>query len=839
MILLASKSYLAYSKSDFKNLTTILRQTDDDYVKPPTNPITYNPEREIITLTAFSESKVNQAMADLRLLFENFSTHWEKYLVTSQPSTARKLVLDSSSTRRSINSGTVGVFPLKPKEDRRLVQIWFKSILPALRDFLHPRLGGRYSVCLVRRGQSDLTAKPYIQIESPCVPGQKGQTVIKDWVNKIWEKAGHEPISMRFIEGSVKRLSGVDGAVEDDDGKSKYSQLLDLHYNLPYSKPGMGASVGLLCSDKCSATLGGYILIGGEKYMLTAEHLVANSRELADPDDDCDTLTSPSREDLKKIENNLDQVERDIVSEINSLVPRLHGDRDVPENEYDSPPPELRDAMSKKDDVKCLLDQVTMLPNKYAVGTVKKLSLEVKNASISRSLARDLGLGNENLMVNHQMDWALIKTNGRTGDNRHKYRSNQDAIDHGLYVDKDHHANQPGDIVYETCGAESGYTVYYVGQRSKHRSGKVTLPTFDGSSGTLAWGILGLDDREIPEEEVAGDSGAWVIRKEGNKLMGQVHSYSQGQVLFTPIDVIFADLETMCKSEVSLPPCPPGLAQIPSPIPARPLCSVWRPSPARAYQFLKPSSVASITSPETSSIEFSLPEARPLQSSSGTTTPSSTDTSHSQRSFSPLGDSPASLRSLCPLPHSLATKPEYPRLPQSLGNADLTNRQVYVKKLPSKPFPTIIRESAMSETTDISLDEQGEDQPIELKPYTIQFKFRSSPGTTTSTRTSTWPVIIRWSQATKARRGFGSSQFRTSRKYTVPYSAGAVVDRFARFARRVGTCPPVKTSIRVPKTNGALQRTLLTSRHCRALLNTKLVPCRCSKMSVSGATPQS
>lgn len=805
MILLASKSHLAYSKLDFQELAIVLRQTNDEYPYPPTDPITYNPEKETITLTACSESKVKKAMVDLRLLFETFSTRWgRKYLVTSQPSRSRALVLDNDSTQRNRYYGTARVFPLKPKEDRRLVRIWLKSILPALRDFLTPRLGERYSASLVRRGESDLTAEPYIQIESPCVPGRKAQTVIKDWVSEICEKAGHEPISMRFIEGSVKKLSGMEEGDNDDGGESTYFQRLDLNYNRPYSKPGMGASVGLLCSDKVSATLGGYVLIDGEKYILTSEHFVTHSRELIDPDDDCDTVTSPSRKDLKEIENNLKQDKRDIDSEINSLARRTYGDREIPETDFSNPntlSPELRDALSKNEDVRSLLDQVTRPRRSYAVGTVKKLSLEVKNASISRSLAKDLGMGDDNIMVDHQMDWALIKTNSHTarnGHNRSKYRSNQDAIDDGLYVDENDHTNQPGDVVYETCGAEVGYTVYYVGQKSKHRSGRVNLPTQNGSSGTLAWGILGLDGGEILEEDVEGDSGAWVIRKEGNKLMGQVHSYSQGQVLFTPIDVIFADLEQICNSEVSLPPCPPSLGQIPSTIVARPLCSGRQTPPARAYQFLKPPHVASTTPPEAVTTELALPEARPSILSSIMTTPSSNTTPQSQRSSSPLCDLPSSFPSLTGPPLFPVTKREGAESPQSLEDADLANGQVDVKELLSKSLPSTASKSATSEITDISLDEQGEDQPVEWEPpYTIRFKFRSSPGTTSGTRSSTWPVALRCSPFMKTRRGSGYPRHGTSRKYAVSYSSLAVFDRLAR---KVGSVPyPLRPPFEFPK----------------------------------------
>lgn len=700
------------------------------------------------------------------------------------------------------------VFPLKPKEDRRLVRIWFKSILPALRDFLTPRLGERYSASLVRRGESDLTAEPYMQIESPCVPGREAQTVIKDWVSEICEKAGHEPISMRFVEGSVKKLSGMEGCDSDDGAESTYIQRLDLNYNRPYSKPGMGASVGLLCSDKVSATLGGYIIIGGEKYILTSEHFVTHSRERIDPDDDCDTVTSPSRKDLKEIENNLKQDKRDIDSAINSLARRTYGDRDIPETDFSNPDtlsPELRDASSKNEDVRSLLGQVTRQHREYAVGTVKKLSLEVKNASISRSLANVLGMGDESIMVDHQMDWALIKTNGhiaQNGDNRHKYRSNQDAIDDGLYVDENDHTYQPGDFVYETCDAEVGYTVYYVGQKSKHRSGRVSLPIQNGSSGTLAWGIVGSDGAEILEEDVEGDSGAWVIRKEGNKLMGQVHSYSQGQVLFTPIDVIFADLAQVCNSEVSLPPCPPGLGQIPSTITARPLCSGRQTPPARAYQFLKPLPVPSNTPPVTVITELALAKTKLSELLTKMITSSSNTTPQSQESSNPPCDSASSLTSPADPPPFPVTKPEDAK---SLSRefTHPTKGQVNVKNLLSDSLSSTASKSTTSEITCISLDEQGEVQPVESQPfYTIRLKFHSSPGTKSSTRSSTWPVTLRCSPPSKSRRGSAYPRLRTFRKHAAPYSAPAVADKHARFARRFGNVPDRR--LRCPKANDCI-----------------------------------
>ena len=751
-------------------------------------------------MTGCSESKVKTAMHDLRVLVERFSKRWGgKYLATSQPSTSRALILDSSSARSRTNSGILRVFPIRPKEHWRLVQIWYKSILPALPQILKPRLGGNYAASLVRRGQIDLRATPCIQIESPCLPGSTAQRIIKDSVDEIFKKDDHEPIFMHFTEGSIKKLNGWAGENDDDRGESEDLQRLELNYNRPYSKPGMGASVGLLCSKELSATLGGYVLIGGGKYLLTSEHFVSKSREPANRDDnepDCVTLTSPSRWDLNKIENNLKQTRRDIDGEINSLMRRTYGDKDIPENAFSDPKEltrELREAMRRNDDVRSLLEQVTKPAIEYAVGTVEKFSLGLRTEIISRSMANDVGLRNDQLMVKHQMDWALFKTNSQTaqaGENRTKYRSNRDAMDDD-YIDERNRASQPGDICHETCGAVAGYTVYYVGQGSKHRFGKVHMPTLQciDSSETLAWGISDSEGHEIPYLDVAGDSGAWVIRQDGNKLMGQVHSHSQGRVLFTPIDVIFADLAAVCGTDVSLPPRAPDAGQIPGAIHATPLCSVpHKPPLVRPYRYLKPHPIASTSPQETSPVGTPLPETRPLEPSCENSTLSDTETAHGQRSSNLLCDSPSSLPSLSDSPKSPFTIPDSPTSPRSSGDADIANGQVDIITLPSSSSPTIVGEPAMSEISDLLLDEQRENQPTELESGAFQFKNQSLFRLTSSTRTPTWPVHLR-SRVMKARRGSEFFQLRTSRNNAVPCAARSLLDKFARSDRRIiGTC---------------------------------------------------
>ena len=784
----APRRDFAYPKSDFQDIASNLRPTDQHYPCAPASPITYNPVMETITLIGCSESNVIKARKDLELLVETFSRRWgRKYLMTSHSPRSRARPLDSPSPRSSTNSETTRVFPIHPKESRRLVRLWLMFILPALPHILNERLGGNYAASLVRRGQSEFEAEPCIQIESPCLPAQGGKRIIQKSLDDICIKHGHASISLRFTEGTVKKLNG-EGAVDDDDGKSADDQLA-FNYGRPYSKPGMGASVGLLCSNSISATLGGYVLIGGKKYLLTSEHFVAKSRKLGIGDcdiDDDSTLTSPSIYDLKKIEANLKQNQRDLEGEINELMLQTYGNQEIAEEAFNDLTPALRDKTKRRDDVRILLDQVTKPPLQYAVGTVRRLRLdETRTEVISRSLADDVGLQNDQLMVKHHMDWALFDTYAQMaeiGENRHKYRSNQDAIVDN-YIEESDHVNQPGDVCQETCGVVSGLSVHYVGQRSKHRSGKVSLPSLvrEGSSEKLAWGFLGPDGYTIPYSDVAGDSGAWVIRTDNNKLMGQVHSYGQDTVLFTPIDVVFAALREACGSDVTLPPSSFDAGLFSSVPPFLPLCSEPGTPPVRPYRFLKTPLVALNAPLEILATGTGFPEMKTPESSIEVNNASDSQITDGQVSSDSSCDSPSPLPSLTESPPSLATTPEDPKSPLSLSSddADSLIGQVDIEKMSSKSLLTIVGEPTMSEIPDLSLDQQA--QPISLGTYAFHFNNQSLFPKRSGSRVSTWPVGLD-SKATRARRGFGTSL----RHHAKPISARPLFEKVAVFGRIIG-----------------------------------------------------
>ena len=231
-----------------------------------------------------------------------------------------------------------------------------------------------------------------------------------------------------------------------------------------------------------------------------------------------------------------------------------------------------------------------------------------------------------------------------------------------------------------------------------------------------------------------------MIRKHGNRLMGQVLAHSAGQVLFTPIDALFADLKERCGLDVSLPPAPQDPDQSPVAPSAVPLSSGSVSRPAEPFKWMLKSTAAT-------GVDHS--EIRPLEPLSELASPSGTDNAHGQASSGPLHDSSSSLPSLTQSPKSPATTPDSQQSSRSSGGVDLSDEQVEIEKLSSESPQTVVANSAESEIPCLTLDEQSEEMDT-ISSGAFQFKPEFHFRITSKARTPTWPVY-RGSKVTKAR----------------------------------------------------------------------------------------
>ena len=494
--------------------------------------------------------ETDAAVKSLQYYKEYFSNRWglgylshcnTKYSHLQLP---RESINGGQNTEHGKGDDSARIFALSPKTNRKTIALWMKSIRPAIDEILTERLGERYNASLVRQGRTDIQAKLCILIESPNIPGPDAQESIKDQLRDVCRENRHAPIQVRFLKGTFQKLYGG----QDDNSKVTASEEphLKFNFNRPCSRPGMGASLGLLCSTKVSATLGGYIEILGKIYILTSDHFIAKAQEDEAAEDD-EQIILPSLLDLREMSESLQQTLRDFHAKSELLFRRSE--------RWDRPikPCELNSIVGVDGVVSGLvgieqrLEQLNRPPAEFALGKVFRRTTEEPRVALS---------SNSGISLSHQMDWCVCEANDRAGRNQHKYRSNCDAMADNYIYEKDRIQN-PGELCYETCDIDPGVEVYYVGQKSGYRSGTVSptvVSTSIGSKKSSEWAIIG-EHGIIPLENVEGDSGAWVIRRYDNKLMGQIIAHATGQILFTPITVIFEDIKDKLRltSDISLP----------------------------------------------------------------------------------------------------------------------------------------------------------------------------------------------------------------------------------------------------------------------------------------------
>ena len=510
-----------------------------------------------------------------------------QYLVATRSDMDGRLVIKDriSSTLNTRNDGTddqLKTFAIKPKDDRLLLRIWLEFVLPSLPQILVSGIGNTYAASLVHYGRSELDKQPCIQIECPHIPDEAGRKTIGNTLTKIFEaNSFDQPIKVRFFKGRPRKLSGeID--IPDEVASSSAIEEQNMRYNLnrPFSKLRMGASLGLLCSETLSGTLGGFVSLNCQTYFLTSDHLVpnpSNSVSKKEMDADHDAITSPSMSDLLLMEEHFKQKLRDSRGEVNRLMEAEYGDRDISDiclSNLAYLPILLREAIERQKRIESLLTQVGRPRHEYKIGSAFKHSIEPRRAPYPPALADTLGLKNKFFI--HFMDWCLCKMSNETAENRHKYQSIEDAKK-DPYTEEADFVDPPGEVCYDICDVEPGVAVYYVGQGSGRREGRVNSAPISmccGGEATHDWSIIGSETPLLVYENVEGDSGAWVFRQRDDKLMGQVHGLGTGQVLFTPIKVIFDDVEALYGFDISLPPPPSNLAPVPVQAYSTPLCAI-------------------------------------------------------------------------------------------------------------------------------------------------------------------------------------------------------------------------------------------------------------------------
>ena len=429
-------------------------------------------------------------------------------------------------------SNWIQLLPVDASEDKEQIGTWQNYIAPALTDILeNPTIKNNCSATLVRQKGSEGFFEPVIRIQS-ATQFQLLRETIRKRIDDICSKNHRPNIPVVFSNGRivplVKNPSQQDFPEDDPDDR-------DIPHELRYyERPGMGVFIGMTQCEHASATLGGYILVGNQTVMLTVQHLIQSVREC----EHCcgagsldNSLSSPARSDVEGLKEALDRHLKKlelIIKESETVQNRIG---------VDSISNQFAEIVMHVNHIKKFQAHLSKPKDYYELGKVIEHSAE--NNLVSPLSNR----GGCNTIKKHKMDWAIYEIKKeREGKNRFRHPVGKDVK--VLMKDIDNEITNP----YGTGKAcegwrefEVGEAVYYVGSCSGYREGVIN-PTFGrfeySGEESQEWFIMPSIPVES-EEEVQGDSGAWIISKQDHKLFGLLWAYAAGTIIFTPIREIF------------------------------------------------------------------------------------------------------------------------------------------------------------------------------------------------------------------------------------------------------------------------------------------------------------
>lgn len=444
------------------------------------------------------------------------------------------------------------ILAVRAEQDSEVLTTWLEYIIPRLPEFLSPLLGKDYSASLVRQQIRESEPVPTIRIQSALGQSEDIRKMIRTKIEEICKESRRGTIPVHFSEGSKTLLVGGNST---NIGSSNIASLDDLpndrkrfpHHRRYWSTPGMGASIGLSDCDTVSATLGGYVLIDGVKYMLTVDHFITNVEERGRINDW--RITSPSLLDITELKSQLAQKLRELAAKVSvSCQTDEISLRDLRRSMF---PNEIDEELEHyKQFAKDLLRDM----EEYMLGDITKRcrSDSMRPATISHFSSSN----GKVLHVMHRMDWSISKVNARAGKNMHRHRP---CAELGVedFKAEGRRPEGVGNLCEEASEVKPNDFVHYVGQTSGQQQGEISpapVIVSDEHGVSYEWAMILPTGAQQSAEDYLGDSGAWIIRDGDKKLVGLLWAWDNGQHLFTPIQDVFADImQSFRATEVRLP----------------------------------------------------------------------------------------------------------------------------------------------------------------------------------------------------------------------------------------------------------------------------------------------
>ncbi|KAI9662570.1 MAG: hypothetical protein M1821_008737 [Bathelium mastoideum] len=445
--------------------------------------------------------------------------------------------LDLRFKQKKEAANPVELLPIHPSEDREAVTTWQEFISPSLSEILQDAdFDYPYNVTLVRQKQKDALVNPatVIRFQSfgqTTFQRDKLQRKIKD----ICLQNHRSYLPIHFYNATMATLGG------DSPPDDPPDDMGIPHHARYYRRPGMSASIGMGGCNHVFATLGGYIWVDRLKYMLTVRHLIddaAACRDCRNTSTIDNQVNSPAPIDVLALKRFFDKKIRRLEEQIReswgdeATLEEMMNDDPENQREYRRWCGRWRKDLDKRNE-------------DFRLGQLEQSSggRTLHPPSVSRKNGRDV--------KQHYFDWAIFRVDdARLGKNRYRYPNLPEGqgLSFQHFEEEAQSSEGIGDLCESSREFTPGETVYYVGSKSGYREGKINeLPIFckdDEDREFQEWGIIPdvQGSYRLREDDVKGDSGAWIVAKSDNHILGLLSAQWGEYLLFTPINEVFQQI---------------------------------------------------------------------------------------------------------------------------------------------------------------------------------------------------------------------------------------------------------------------------------------------------------
>jgi hypothetical protein len=263
--------------------------------------ITYSPKTKTLILKS-DRQRMLQTLELLRDKLEVIS-EFQRGVAHTKPSLYNNFKI--TRPLKGVDSHeSYRVFAFSALNHPRIFKVWNDVLMPSLSRILGKHVYTDYCASLVQLGLDKRTSKPYVKIETQYPLGEGTRELIRSDIEALYsDHADCVRVGVNFTIGFFTLLTNPnppDYAGVDENRPRHY-----FSYNRPWECPGMGAPVGMRCSSLVCGTLGGYLEIDKQLYILTCAHTVIEARDNKEPEaqnEHFDELVSPPQGVLDELQ---------------------------------------------------------------------------------------------------------------------------------------------------------------------------------------------------------------------------------------------------------------------------------------------------------------------------------------------------------------------------------------------------------------------------------------------------------------------------------------------------------------------------------------------------------